>query len=82
MRLAPILRPEAEMTSRNTLAKLCALALLSSLAGCADSVTLPESLASPSAVSAVKSGANANAKLCQKGGYLTLRASGRHCLPQ
>jgi hypothetical protein len=64
------------MTSRSTLSKLCALAMLSLLAACADSVTQPATLAPTEALFA-KGGSGANAKLCRKGGYLTLaRADG------
>src|SRR5687768_14325842 len=65
------------MTLRNTLSKACALAILSLLAACADSLTEPASLAAPSAVSFAKGGPSANERLCRKGGYRTLaRADG------
>ena len=65
------------MTFRNTHPILNAVAILSLLASCADSVTQPASLAAPSAASFAKGASVANAKQCHKGGYLTrARADG------
>lgn len=65
------------MTLRSTISKLSAIAMLSLLAACGDSVTQPASLAAPSEASLAKGVSGANAKLCHKGGYLTLaRADG------